>query len=308
MTISKEVKTGALVIIGLVLIIFTFNYLKGQNLLDSSRKFYAVFEDVGGLGGSAPVTINGLTVGKVQNIGFMDDANGSLKVTMILDNDFQFSKNSKAEIYETGLIGGKAIGIIPANDNAEVAKSGDQLTSSVKKGMLESLDVATIQQKIEGVMVSADSLMTNINDVFDAKTKANLKNGIAELNSTITSFKHTSRSLNELITSNQEKLDSTLTNFSNISGNLSKITDSVAEADLAQVIKNLESTIGNFDKILTSISNGEGSMGKLLKDEGLYNNIEGATKEMKELLRDIKLHPKRYFRILSKKEIPYEND
>jgi phospholipid/cholesterol/gamma-HCH transport system substrate-binding protein len=308
LTISKEVKTGALVIIGLVLIIFTFNYLKGQNLLDSSRKFYAVFEDVGGLGGSAPVTINGLTVGKVQNIGFMDDANGSLKVTMILDNDFQFSKNSKAEIYETGLIGGKAIGIIPANDNAEVAKSGDQLTSSVKKGMLESLDVATIQQKIEGVMVSADSLMTNINDVFDAKTKANLKNGIAELNSTITSFKHTSRSLNELITSNQEKLDSTLTNFSNISGNLSKITDSVAEADLAQVIKNLESTIGNFDKILTSISNGEGSMGKLLKDEGLYNNIEGATKEMKELLRDIKLHPKRYFRILSKKEIPYEND
>jgi len=308
LTISKEVKTGALVIIGLVLIIFTFNYLKGQNLLDSSRKFYAVFEDVGGLGGSAPVTINGLTVGKVQNIGFMDDANGSLKVTMILDNDFQFSKNSKAEIYETGLIGGKAIGIIPANDNAEVAKSGDQLTSSVKKGMLESLDVATIQQKIEGVMVSADSLMTNINDVFDAKTKANLKNGIAELNSTITSFKHTSRSLNELITSNQEKLDSTLTNFSNISGNLSKITDSVAEADLAQVIKNLESTIGNFDKILTSISNGEGSMGKFLKDEGLYNNIEGATKEMKELLRDIKLHPKRYFRILSKKEIPYEND
>ncbi len=156
--------------------------------------------------------------------------------------------------------------------------------------------------------MSADSLLVNLNSIFDDRTKNNLKNSIAQLNTTISSFKSTSESLNQLVSENQESLKSTLNNIENISDNLSKITDSIAESDLTETINNLQTTILNFNKILIKIENGEGSMGRLMKDEGLYNNLEGATKELEALLKDIKLHPKRYFRILSKKEIPYSEN
>lgn len=310
MKLTREVKTAILVISGILLFIWLFNFLKGNDLLTTSRSFYTTYENVEGLVVSTPVTINGLTVGKVQDIKFTDDGSGKLRIKLIIEDDFEFSVNSEAQLYEAGLIGGKAIAIVPAFDNAKIAEKGDHLKGTVKAGLSELVNqrLTPLQEKIETTIVSADTLLVNINSLLDDKTKANFKSSIAQLNSTITSFKETSNSLNQLVTNNQEKLGVTLTNFENVSKNLSKITDSIAQADLATTIKNLESTIGNFNTILASIENGEGSLGKMFKDEGLYNNIEGATKELEELLRDIKLHPKRYFRILSKKEIPYENN
>jgi len=307
--ISREVKTAILVISGILLFIYIYNYLKGEDILNTSRTFYTVYDNVEGLATSALVTINGFAVGKVQEININDDS-GKIQVKLLLDSDFEFSKNSKAELYEAGLIGGKSIAIIPAFDNAEKAKKGDILEGIVKTGLTEQVNqrLTPLQVKIEAMMVSADSLLANLNSLFDEKTKANLKSSIEGLSATIASFKNTSNSLNSLLEDNQEKISNTLSNVDSISSNLSEITDSIAKRDLGKTIEDLQSTIANFDSILASIKNGEGSMGKLLKDEGLYNNLEGATKEMKELLEDIKLHPKRYFRILSKKEIPYNQE
>jgi len=308
--LSREIKTAILVISGIVLFIFLFNYLKGNNFLYSSRTFYVVYDNVEGMASSTPVTINGLTVGKVQDINFSKDRSGRITVKLLIDSDFEFSKNSIAELYEAGLLGGKAIAIIPAFDNAENAKKGDYLEGTVKSGLTELVNqrLTPLQEKIETMMVSADSLLVNINSVFDVQTKANLKKSIAELAITIESFKNTSVAINSLITDNQETLNNALSNIDTITSNLSKITDSVANTNLGETINSLQLTINNFDKILASIEKGEGSIGKLLNDDELYNNLKGASKEMEELLRDIKLHPKRYFRILSKKEIPYNEE
>lgn len=310
MKLSREIKTAILVISGIVLFIFLFNYLKGNNFLDSSRTFYVVYDNVEGMASSTPVTINGLTVGKVQDINFSKDRSGRITVKLFIDSDFEFSKNSIAELYEAGLLGGKAIAIIPAFDNAENAKKGDYLEGTVKSGLTELVNqrLTPLQEKIETMMVSADSLLVNINSVFDVQTKANLKKSIAELAITIESFKNTSVAINSLITDNQETLNNTLSNIDTITSNLSKITDSVANLNLVETINSIQLTISNFDKILASIEKGEGSIGKLLNDDELYNNLKGASKEIEELLRDIKLHPKRYFRILSKKEIPYNEE
>jgi phospholipid/cholesterol/gamma-HCH transport system substrate-binding protein len=310
--ISREVKTAVLVIVSLVLIVFLFNYLKGQNLLDSSRKVFVVYDNVEGLTSSSPVTLNGHAIGKVQEIGFTDDGTAKLKVLLLIENDFQFSKNSKAQLYDTGLIGGKGVSIIPAFDNAENVKSGDILQGSVKPGIMDMVGqtLTPLQDKIGVVLVTADSLLTNLNDVFDEPTKNNLKNGIAQLNTTLSSFKNTSASINELIESNKEKLDNTLANMEGVSSNLSKITDSIASANLTKAINDLQATVGNFDKLLSSIENGEGSMGKLLKDEGLYQNLEGASKQLEQLLQDMKLNPKRYvhFSLFGKKAKIYDAD
>ena len=140
----------------------------------------------------------------------------------------------------------------------------------------------------------------------DEKTKAHLRTSIAGLSATIESFKGTSNSLNKLMKDNEAKISSVLTNAEKASSDLNKITGSLSESDLGQTVKNLESTLNNFDAILSDLDKGKGSMGKLLKDEALYNNLEAASKEMEALIKDIKLHPARYRRILSKKEIPYK--
>ncbi|OEK07682.1 ABC transporter substrate-binding protein [Flavivirga aquatica] len=308
MKVTREVKTGVLVLLGVILFIFGFNYLKGQNLLDSSRTYYAVYDNVEGLIPSTPVTISGLSVGKVVNISFKEDNSGKILVKLLVDSEFQFSKNSKAELYETGLIGGKAIAIIPAFDNAENAKSGEYLQGGLKAGLTDLLGqkLTPLQGKIEKMMTSADILLSNLNDVFDAKTKENLKISIAELSTTMRSFKNTSVSLNQIIKGNQNNIDKVLSNANKLTGDLSNITESMSKSDLGKTIKNLELTLQKFNNILSNLDAGKGSMGKLLNDDKLYNNLEGASKEMEALLKDIKLHPKRYFRILSKKEIPYQ--
>src|SRR5690606_28666609 len=177
----------------------------GKNLLDSSRTFYTVYDNVEGLAPSTPVTISGLPVGRVQSIGFTDDGSSKLLVKLLVTTDYKFSKNSKAQLYEAGLIGGKAIAIVPAFDNAEEAEDGDTLEADIKAGLSELVNqrLTPLQEKIETMMVSADSLLNNINDVFDSKTKDNLRKGIADMSATMSSFKETSASINSLLKSNQ---------------------------------------------------------------------------------------------------------
>lgn len=310
MKISKEVKTGILVLLGIILFIFGFNYLKGQNLLDNSRTFYTTYDNVEGLVPSTPVTINGLSVGKVLDVGFVGDGSGKLKIKLNVDSEFKFSKNSLAELYETGLIGGKAIAIVPAFDGAENAKDDDVLQSSVKAGLTDLVNqrLTPLQEKIEIMMVSADSVLTNFNDVFDEKTKSNLRASFAGLNETIQSFKIASNTLNKLMINNEEKLNNTLSNVDKMSLNLSKTSEQLANANLDQTVKNLEATIQNFNSISNSIKNGEGSIGKLLNDDGMYNNLEGATLQLEQLLEDMKLNPKRYvhFSLFGKKPKQYD--
>ena len=215
MKITKEIKAAILILSGILLFIFIFNYLKGENLLSSSRKITAIYTNVEGLVPSAAVTINGHKVGKVQDIVFAKDGSGNLEVVMLIENDFKFSKNSKAQLYESGLIGGKAIAIVPAFDGAENVSSGDVLLSETKPGLTELVNqrLTPLQEKIEKVMVSTDALLSNINSIFDEKTKSNIKGSIAQLEQTITSFESTSNALNTLIEDNKTSITTTLDNF-----------------------------------------------------------------------------------------------
>ena len=204
MKLSKEIKSAILVLSGILLFIFIFYYLKGENIFDNTKEISAVYDNVEGLAPSAPVTINGHKIGKVQSIHFTNDLSGKLNVNMRIDSDFEFSKNSTAQLYEAGLIGGKAIAIIPAFDGAPNVESGDVLSSDVKPGLTDLVNqrLTPLQEKMETMMVSADTLLVNLNTLFDSQTKLNLKSSIAELTSTITSFKSTSESLNDLVIDN----------------------------------------------------------------------------------------------------------
>ena len=305
MKLSKEIKTAILVISGILLFIFIFNYLKGENVFDSSKKISAIYDNVEGLAPSSAVTINGHAIGKVQTIKFKGDGSGLLRVTMLISDDFPFSINSKAQLYEAGLIGGKAIAIIPAFDSSALVQSGDVLSSNVKPGLTDLVNqrLSPLQEKIETMMVSADQLLKNLNDVFDVKTKDNIKLSIAELTTTIASFKSTSESLNSLVIDNKSVIGETISNFNQISEDLTSVSKSLSESDLDSIMLDLKSTISSFESMLMSIENGEGSIGKLLNDDRMYVNLQGATKQLEQLLEDMKLNPKRYvhFSLFGKK-------
>ena len=312
MKLSKEIKTAILVLSGILLFIFIFYYLKGENILDNSKKISAVYNNVEGLAPSAAVTINGHKIGKVQSIHFTNDLSGKLNVEMLIDSDFEFSKNSTAQLYESGLIGGKAIAIIPAFDGAPNVESGDILSSDVKPGLTDLVNqrLTPLQEKMERMMVSADTLLVNLNTLFDAQTKSNIKSSIAELSTTIESFKSTSESLKDLVVDNSSSIGQTITNFNKISDDLTRLSTSLTAADFDTIMADLKSTISSFNQLLSAIENGEGSVGKLMKEEAVYNNLEGATKQLEELLEDMKLNPKRYvhFSLFGKKAKQYDSE
>ena len=298
MTLSKEVKTGILAIGAILLLIFGYSFLKGTNIFNKHREFFVKYQNVEGLANSAPVTINGLTVGKVKKIGFANEK-GGLVVQFSVEKDFDFSRNSIVRIYSTGLIGGKALGIFPEYDAANLAVSGDTLRGEIEDGMMTAMTKALgpLEKKVNNTLATVDTLMLNVNDIVDEKTRENLREAIASLNNTLNSFSGIADNLNGILSENDEKLNRTFSNLDVMAENFAKLSDSLAQLDTGKLVTDMQDVISKLDAIAIGLENGDGSMGKLLKDDQLYDNLEGAAKQLEQLLQDLKLNPKRYVNI-----------
>ena len=307
--VTREVKTAVLVIGSILLFIWGYYFLRGQDLFNSYKTYYVVYDDVEGLSPSAPVTLNGLVVGQVVGITFTDYETGKLRIEMQVKTDFPISKTSHATLYEPSLLGGKQIAIIPDMTNQKLAEDGDHLQSGLKPGMLSVVGekLSPLQTKVEATVVTADSLLTSLNNVFDARTQENLRLAIAEMSSTMQQFNQTARSLNAVVSGNRSNIDGTMANLNRTSANFAKFSDSLNQANLGQAVKRLEKSLASVDSIVNDVQAGKGSLGKLLKDEAMYNNLTDASNELKELLADIKNNPKRYihFSVFGRKATPY---
>lgn len=309
MKITREIKTAILVIVSILLFIWGYSFLKGRDLFVDYKTVYAQYENVEGLVNSSPVTINGMVVGKVSKIAFLDNS-GKVSVEMQIKTDLPISKSSIASIYEPGLIGGKQIMIIPNFQDASTIENGAILKGEVKSGLtaLVAEKLTPLQEKIEKMVVSADELLKNVNSVLDVKTKEHLKNSLANLDATLAEFKTASKSVNEMLVDNKGKFNSTMTNVDKVSSNFVKISDSLSKANIAQTVKNLEKTLASVDKIMADVQSGKGTLGKLAKDETMYNNFAKTSKELELLLQDLRLNPTRYVNVslFGKKNKPYK--
>lgn len=308
MKYTKEVKTALLALVAILLFIFGYSFLKGKNWFDSSRTFYAVYNDVEGLTPSSPVTINGLKVGSVSKIGFLNDT-GKLVVSFTVDTDLPFSANSTAQIYGGGLIGGKSVAIIPKYERDNLAKEGDTLHSEIEEGLLELVNerLTPLQEKVEKAIVSTDSLINSFNEVMNPQTRANLKQSIEDLSLTVAALKSTARTADNILTSNSSRIDTAMTNFAGVSQDLKQFSGKVNEIDLQKMSGDLEATIASLQAVSDKLNNGEGTAARLINDPSVYNNLERATNQLDELIQDVKLNPKRYvhFSIFGKNPGPY---
>ncbi len=310
MKLSREIKTAILIIGCIIIFIFGFNYLKGTSLLSNEKTIHALYDEVEGLVVGANVTIRGLNVGKVKIIDFNDDF-AKIKVTFSIRDDLNFSNKSVAQLYEAGLIGGKAIAIIPKYDTSNIIKNGDILFSEIKPGLTELVNqqIAPLQDKIEGLLTSADSLFAGISNVMNYETQNNLKMTLEGLASTIENVNILSSNINDILNANEKELKSTINNLSKISGNLNKITDSLKQVPLSSTVKNFEDTSLHLKEIIERLNSGEGSAGMILNDNKLYDNLVNSSEALEALLSDLKSNPKKYvhFSIFGRKEKNNDN-
>jgi phospholipid/cholesterol/gamma-HCH transport system substrate-binding protein len=313
MKFNKEIKIGFLAIIGIMMSVFSYNYLKGINLFEKNRKFKVTYSKVDGLSMSNPVTLNGFKIGKVHKINFNRENTRELIVDIIIENDVIFPKTSTAELYETGLIGGKAIAIIPDYKNdSTIALDGDFLKGVLKPGLTELVNqiLPQVQLQLESVMQSAEVVFENINKLFDEETKTELKSSIKEFSLLTQNLSNTSRRVSDLIEKSAPGIELTINDLKDTSNNLKSITDSISKKDISDLTNNLNELVKNLNKVSKNLNNSNGTMGMLIQDKSIYENLEKATNELNILIEDVKLNPSRYvnFSVFGKKNKDFKKN
>ncbi|MFD2541388.1 MlaD family protein [Lacinutrix gracilariae] len=270
--------------------------MKGINIFQSKNEFYTEF-DYNALTPASPVTIKGNNVGKINDIKY-DFETGKTRVAFTIDKNLQFSKDSKMRLYELGIMGGNGMAIIPAKGGTP-AKNGDFIASEVEEGLVKSLtsNFSGLSSGLDETLESADSLLVNLNKLVEDDSEKGLKNAIGELNTTIKSFQTLSYSFNSLIAKNDATLTSMLSNFDKVSKDLGALTEDLKDVEISKTVKTLDQTLLEVNTLLAGLDQGEGTLGKLLTDEELYNNLEVASQQLQELLQDFKLNPSRYIKV-----------
>lgn len=304
MKFSKELKAGVIALLAIVGFVVLFQFMKGRSLFTTDNIFYAKYDNVEGLAQSSPVSINGLKVGQVDKIIPHTSKDGKIDflVKITVDNNFEFSRNSTLEIFEPSLMGGKEMRI-NLMYGGQTAKDGDTLRGAFKLGTLGSLStqVGPVKDQLQVVLHRVDSLMTNANQLVDAQNRQEIKLLLMNLNKTVGALQTTAASVNSLVGHNDPKLQKVLDDAS-LTMQSGKVTldkygnlaESIDTKKLNATIANLDETVGQLNKVVSGIDRGEGSLGKIMKDDQLYNNLNAASNNLNSLIEDLKAHPKKY--------------
>jgi phospholipid/cholesterol/gamma-HCH transport system substrate-binding protein len=307
--VSKEFKIGLIVIISLALLYWGFNFLKGEDIFSNERIFIAVYKDVGGLDRANTVTINGLTVGQVRNMSFSSDGKANVVIELIVKNPILIPKNSVARIASSDLLGSKTVDIILGNSN-EFAASGDTLISETGVSIKEevSRQLQPLKNKAEGLLVSIDTVISMLNNLFSKSNTDNISRSVAHIAGSFENLESTTSTLDHLMTEEKSRIERILENVESISLNLrnseneldqiftnfSSFSDTLAKVNLVETIKKVNSTMTELSDISKKINSGKGSLGMLINNDSLYIELESASRELNLLLEDIRLNPKKY--------------
>ena len=299
---NKEFKIGFFAIVSIIALVFGVNYLKGINILNDNRDFYAVYENIGGLQVGSPVLVNGYKVGMVSNIDLLINQNQNLLVKISIDKEFDIAENTVCKIVNQDLMGTKGI-ILVLGDADELVSIRDTLLSGIEGSLQDEVNaqILPLKNKAEELIGSIDSLMMIVTAVLNKDTRDNFRNSLSSLDKTFELMSQTMVRVDSMVYLNDDRISKVAQNLESITSNLessngeiknilmnfSSLSDSLVKADIITVLQNVSD-------ITTKINNGEGSIGLLLKDDKIYANFEKSSSELASLLEDIKNNPSRY--------------
>ena len=307
MKINNETKIGVMAVIGILFLIMGFNFLKGKSLFKKERHIYAVYQDVQGLNKSNPVVINGLQVGNINNLDGGTDMKRII-VTVNLTKDINIPDNSLGVI-NPNLLGSPSLEIQLGN-SSKFLKNGDTLITTFSSGAFdEALKIINpVLYEVRNAVKSLDSVLHIVTGVFDPGTKNNIKGILTNLNATTQSFALSAKSLQLLLNTQNGALSGSLNNVQAFTANLNSNNEKLnsilenakvaaakfADINLKTTLDTLNAAVLNFKQGAEKINSKDGSLGLLLNDKTLYNNLSSTTNKINILIDDIRVHPKRY--------------
>ncbi|HXS56891.1 MAG TPA: MlaD family protein [Hanamia sp.] len=307
MKISNETKIGALAIVGIALLVIGFNFLKGKNLFKKDTHIYAVYQDVQGLTKSNPVVINGLQIGRIESLDGGKDMRRIL-VTVNLFKDVNIPSNSLAVI-NPNLLGSPSLEI-QLGSATTYLQNGDTLLTTLSGGAFdEALKIINpVLYEVRNAVKSLDSVLHIVTGVFDPTTKNNIRGIVENLNTTTASFAITAASLQQMMDAQNGALAKSLGNVNSFTANLNAnsgkldsilenariVSKNFAAVDLQKTLDSLNVAVNNFKQGSEKINSKEGSLGLLLNDKSLYDNLQSTSNKLNILIDDIRVHPKRY--------------
>lgn len=305
---TKEVKTGILGIVAILMFIFGYNFLKGTGVFSSNHNLYAEYDDVQGLTPASYVQIKGFTIGSVKSISMSEKNKGKVLISMSVNKNFNIPDDSKASIVSLDLLGTKAISIL-SGQSKNYLKNEGIMQGDVMLGTLESLSSSATPaiENANKVLSSLDKTVHGVNTILDENTQNNLKASIAKFNTTMTDF---SQFANELNTQ-KSKITQLLNNLNTFSNNLNKnnntinkvlnnaelTTSNLSKLQLESTVNDLKKTVQELHSTLNKVNNGNGSMALLMNDDKLYKNLKNTLATANNLLYDISARPSRYINV-----------
>ena len=295
MNLSKEIKAAIFVLTTIILFIFGFNYLKGSSLLDKQKTLYAVYDEVDGLLVGANVMINGLSIGNVTDLDFLPNST-KIVVTLKVKDKINFSSNSSATIYETGVLGGLAIAIEPIFQKGLVVKSGDTLNSNIRPGLTELINrqIEPLQRKLESTLTSVDSIFSGASYVLNKETQNDIKESINILTSAVSAINNSSLIIERTLTEKNTQINNSIDNIESISSNISLVSKELNDFGLTSVLSNLEKSLEGINTIVDNLNSENSSLGKLISKDDVYENLNLSIENLNLLISDIKTNPKKY--------------
>ena len=307
------IRAGILFIATIIIAFWGLNYLKGKNFFTSERTFFSLYDKIGGLTKSSPVTINGFQIGQVRKIELSPMNPNLIEVKFTVSYPaVNIPKGSHARIYSVDLMGTKGIAL-DLNSGNDFCKSFDTLPGSIEGDLRDQVNAQMLpfKMKAESLMSTMDSLLTSIQTVFSETNRDNLSKSVYNVSQTLSNLESASRFLNEYVKQESLKISSVLSRadtlalgimketaeIQGIIRNLGKFSDSLSAVPLNETFVSVREVLLNLHQLTEQISEGNGSLGKLIRDDSLYSSALSTTAALNRLIEDIRIHPNRYVRL-----------
>lgn len=285
---SKEVKIALVAICGLVILFFGMNFLKGLNLFSTSNTYFISFKNISGLSASSPIYADGYQVGVVRGIQYSYDNSGSISVQAEVDNRLRIPKGSSAEIV-SDMLGNVKINLLLANNPRERVNPGETIQGGINDGALGK--VKDIIPAVTQLLPKLDSILTSVNALLSNPAIVHSMQNVETVTGDLTV---TTRRLNGLLATLEGRVPGMMTRTDSILDNANTLTKNLSSVDVAATVARVDETLANVEKFAEQLNNNQGTLGLLMRDPSLYNNLTSTMRSADSLLIDLKAHPKRY--------------
>ena len=291
---SRELWVGILGIVALFIIYFLINFFKGVNIFDDTDKYRIEFTNIGELTNSSPITVNGCKIGNVSKIEYDFNTSDKIYVTASINKGLRIPEGSYAEI-RNKMLGGSTMNFVLGKGEGAIAP-GSMMYGYLNEGAMG--EVSRMVPQIENMLPKMDSILCSVNGIV---SNPSINNTLKNVDAVVVQLYYTCERLNSIL---EKEIPTAAGKLIEIEDDLLKVSSQLSEVDYLKLVASLEESLGNIQQITTALENGEGTMGKLMKDSTLYNRLNSTTDAAIQLLEDLKKNPKRYvhFSVFGKKE------